>query len=84
MRHRTGVLPKDCKHLIQSKMNSEDLKELARTILAAIVMLIAVCLCFLAAVTTPEPTKTQVPVTQKGGGWLDGSHTVTARRQSNP
>lgn len=56
MKHRTGVQPKDCKHLIQPKINSENLKELARTILAAVVMPIAVCLCFLAAATTPEPT----------------------------
>jgi len=84
MKHRTGVQPKDCKHLIQPKINSENLKELARTILAAVVMPIAVCLCFLAAATTPEPTKAQEPVTRKGGGWLDGSHPVVARRQSNP
>ena len=84
MRPRTGVLPNDFKNLSRMKMNSENLKELARTILAAIVMLIAVSLCFLAAVTTPEPTTVQDPVTRKGGGWLDGSHTVTARRQSNP
>jgi len=84
MRPRTGVLPNDFKNLSRMKMNSENLKELARTILAAVVMLIAVCLCFLAAVTTPEPTKTQEPVTRKGGGWLDGSHPVVARRQSNP
>ncbi len=83
MKHRTGVLPNDCKHLIQPKINSEDLKELARTILAAIVMLIAVCLCFLVAATTPGPNVHE-PVAQKGGDKHDGSHTVTARRQSNP
>jgi hypothetical protein len=84
MKHRTGVLPKDFKHLSRSKMNSEDLKELARTILAALVVVIAVCLCFLAAVTTPEPTKAQEAVTRKGGGQLAGPHPVAARRQSNP
>jgi LPS O-antigen subunit length determinant protein (WzzB/FepE family) len=66
MRNRTGVLPKDYKHPSQSKTNSEDLKELARTILAAIVMVVAVCFCFLAAATAPEP-QAQEPVTRKGG-----------------
>ncbi|HEY6874183.1 MAG TPA: hypothetical protein VI298_15770 [Geobacteraceae bacterium] len=83
MRLRTGVLPKDYKHLSRSKLNSEDLKELARTILAAVVMVIAVCFCFLAAATAPEP-KAQEAVTRKGGGQLVGTHTVAARRQSNP
>ena len=66
MRHRTGVLPKDFKHLSRSKMNSEDLKELARTILAAVVMVIAICFCFLAVATAPEP-QAQEPVTRVGG-----------------
>ena len=83
MRHRTGVLPKDIKHLSRSKMHSEDLKELARTILAAVVMVIAVCFCFLAAANAPEP-QAREPVTQKGGGQLAGSHPVAARRQSYP
>jgi hypothetical protein len=83
MKHRTGVLPKDYKHLSRSKIKSEDLKELARTILAAVVMMIAVCFCFLAAVTAPEP-QAQEPVTRKGGSQHVGSHPVTARRQSNP
>lgn len=83
MRQRTGVLPNDFKNLSRMKMNSEDLKELARTILAAVVMVIAVCFCFLAAATAPEP-QAQEPVTRKGGGRLVGSHPVTARRQSNP
>ena len=83
MRLRTGVLPKDFKNLSRMKMNSEDLKELARTILAAIVMVIIVCFCFLAATTAPEP-QAQEPVTQKGGGQLAGSHPVAARRQSHP
>ncbi len=83
MRLRTGVLPRDCKHLSRSKLNSEDLKELARTILAAAVMVIAVCFCFLAAVTAPEPTA-QEAVTQKGGYEHVGTHPVAARRQSHP
>ena len=83
MRLRTGVLPKDFKNLSRMKMNSEDLKELARTILAAIVMVIIVCFCFLAATTAPKP-QAQEPVTQKGGGQLAGSHPVAARRQSHP
>jgi len=83
MRHRTGVLPKDFKHLSRSKMNSEDLKELARTILAAVVVVVLVGICILAAATAPEP-QAQEPVTRKGGGQLVGSHPVTARRQSIP
>lgn len=63
MRLRTGVLPKDFKNLSRMKMNSEDLKELARTILAAVVMVIAICFCFLAAATAPEP-QAQEPVAQ--------------------
>lgn len=83
MKHRTGILPKDYKHLSQSKMNREDLKELARTILAAIVMVITVSICLLAAATAPEP-QAQEPVTRKGGGQLVSSHPVAARRQSHP
>lgn len=81
MKLRTGVLPKDCKHLSQSKTNSEDLKELARTILAAVAMVITVGIYyFLAAATVPGP-KAQEPVTRKGGGQLVSSHSVAARRQ---
>ena len=83
MRHRTGVLPTDLKHHAKSKMNSEDLKELARTILAALFMVIAVCFCFLAAATAPEPDAPET-VAQKGGGTHAGSHPVAARRQSHP
>ena len=83
MKHRTGVLPKDYKHLNQSKTNSEDLKELARTILAAIVMVIAIGLGFFAAATVSEP-QAQESITRKGGGQLVGSHPVAARRQSHP
>lgn len=83
MRLRTGVLPKDYKHLCRSKLNSEDLKELVRTILAAVVMVITVCFCFLAAVTAPEP-EAQEAVTRKGGYKHAGTHPVAARRQSNP
>ena len=83
MRHRTGVLPTDLKHHAKSKMNSEDLKELARTILAALFMVIAVCFCFLAAATAPEPDAPE-PVAEKGGGKHVGSNTVAARRQSHP
>ena len=83
MRHRTGVLPRDLKHHSKSKMNSEDLKELARTILAALFTLIAICFCFLAAAMAPEPGASD-PVAGKGGSQHVGSHTVTARRQSNP
>ena len=80
MRHRTGVLPKDNKHFFRSKMNSEDLKELARTILAAVIMVIAVCFCFLAAATAPEPDAPET-VARKGGGKHADSHPVVARRQ---
>ena len=83
MRHRTGVLSTDLKHHTKSKMNSEDLKELARTILAALFMVIAVCFCFLAAATAPEPDAPET-VARKGGGKHAGSHPVVARRQSNP
>ena len=83
MRLRTGVLPRDYKHLSRSKLNSEDLKELARTILAAVFMVIAVCVCFLAAATAPEPTA-QEAATQKGGYGHAGTHPVAARRQPNP
>lgn len=83
MRHQTGVLLTDLKHHSKSKMNSEDLKELARTILAAFFMVIAVCFCFLAAATAPEPDAPE-PVARKGGGKHAGSHPVVARRQSNP
>ena len=83
MRQRPGVLPKDFKNLSLSKMNSEDLKELARTVLAAVVMVVLVGICFLAAATAPEP-KAPGAVTRKGGGQLAGSHPVAARRQSNP
>jgi hypothetical protein len=83
MKHRTGILPKDYKQLSKMKMNSEDLKELARTILAAVVMVIAISFCFLAAATAPEP-KAREQATEKGGGWLAGPQPVTARRQSNP
>ena len=83
MRPPTGVLPKDYKHLSRSKLNNEDLKELVRTILAAVVMVITVCFCFLAAATAPEP-KAQETVTQKGGHKHADSHFVAARRQSNP
>ena len=83
MRHRSGVLPRDLKHLFKSKINREDLKELARTILAACFMLIAVCFCFLAAATAPEPDAPET-VARKGGGTHAGSHPVAARRQSHP
>ncbi len=79
MRNRTGVLPKDYKHLSQSKTNSEDLKELARTILAAVVMVVAVCFFLLAAATAPEPQALE-PASRKGGGQLVSSHPVAARR----
>ena len=64
-------------------MSNEDLKELVRTILTAIFTLIAICFCFLAAAMAPEPEVSE-PVVWKGGGKHVGSHTVTARRQSNP
>ena len=83
MRLRTGVLPKDFKNLSSSKMSSENLKELARTILAAVVMVVLLGICFLAAATAPEP-QAQEPVARKGGGQLVGSHPVIARRQPNP
>ncbi len=83
MRPRTGILPRDYKHLSRSKLNSEDLKELARTILAAVVMVIAVCFCFLAAAIAPEPTARET-ATQKGGSEHAGTHPVVARRQSHP
>ena len=83
MKHRTGGLPQDLKHHSTSKMNKEDLKELARTILTAIFTLIAICFCFLAAAMAPEPGASE-PVAEKGGGQHVGSHTVTARRQSHP
>jgi len=83
MKQRAGVLPHDYKNFSRLKMNREDLKELVRTILAAVVMVIAVCFCFLAATTAPEP-QAQEPVTRKGGGQLVGSHPVAARRQSHP
>ena len=83
MKHRTGVLPRDLKHHSTSKMDKEDLKELARTILTAIFTLIAICFCFLAAAMAPEPGASD-PVVEKGGGQHVGSHTVAARRQSNP
>ncbi len=83
MRHRTGVLPTDLKHHSKSKMNSEDLKELARTILASLFMVIAVCFCFLAAATAPELDAPET-VARKGGGKHAGSHPVVARRQSHP
>lgn len=83
MKQRAGVLPQDFKNFSRLKMNSEDLKELVRTILAAVVMVIAVCFCFLAAATAPEP-QAQDPVSQKGGGQLVSSHPVAARRQSRP
>jgi len=83
MRPRTGVLPSDLKHHSKSKMNSEDLKELARTILAALFMVIAVCFCFLAAATAPEPDAPET-VARKGGSNNAGSHPVVARRQSHP
>ena len=83
MRHRTGVLSTDLKHHTKSKMNSEDLKELARTILAALFMVIAICFCFLAAATAPEPNAPET-VAWKGGGKHAGSHPVVVRRQSNP
>jgi len=83
MRLRTGVLPIDLKNFSKPKMNSEDLKELARTILAALFMVIAVCFCFLAAAMAPEPGASE-PVVWKGGGKHVGSHPVAARRQSYP
>ena len=83
MKQRTGVLPRDYKHLSRSKMNSEDLKELVRTILAAVVMVITVCFCFLAAATAPEPEAREA-VTRKGGYKHAGTHSVAARRQSHP
>lgn len=83
MKTRTGVLPKDCKHLPRSKMNSEDLKELLWTILAAVVMVISVSFCFLAASAAPEP-EAQEAVILKGGHGHAGSYPVAARRQSNP
>jgi hypothetical protein len=83
MKLRTGVLPRDLKHHSRSKMNSEDLKELARTIVAAVVMVVLVGICFLATATAPEPNA-PASVARKGGGQLAGSHPVAARRQSNP
>lgn len=83
MRLRTGVLPRDLKKLSRSKMNSEDLKELARTILTGIGMMITVCFCFLAAATAPEP-KAREAATQKGGNEHAGTHPVVTRRQSHP
>lgn len=83
MRHRTGILPRDFKNFSRSKMNSEDLKELARTILATIVLMAIVFLGLLLAATAPEPDAQERP-TLKGGGQLVSSHPVAARRQSNP
>ncbi|MDD2732677.1 MAG: hypothetical protein PHF56_01950 [Desulfuromonadaceae bacterium] len=83
MKKRTGVLPRDLKHHSTSKMDKEDLKELARTILTAIFMVIAVCFCFLAAAMAPEPNASNL-VAEKGGGKHVSSHPVAARRQSNP
>ena len=83
MRLRTGILPRDFKHLSRSKLNSEDLKELARTILAAVVMVVLVGICFLAAATAPEPSA-PTSAARKGGGQLVSSHPVAAWRQSYP
>lgn len=83
MKPRTGVLPKDYKHLFRSKMNSEELKELLWTILAAVVMVISVSFCFLAASAAPEP-EAQEAVILKGGHRHADSYPVAARRQSNP
>ena len=82
MRLRTGFLPRYYTCLSRSKLNREDLKELARTILAAVVAVILIGVCFLAAATVPEP-RAREAVTQKGGLHA-GSHPVAARRQSNP
>lgn len=83
MKHRTGVLPKDCKHISRPKIDREDLKELIRTILSAIAMVICICICFIAAAVAPSPSSNET-ITQKGGGRHDGSYPVAARRQSHP
>lgn len=83
MKQRTGILPKDLKHFSRSKMNSEDIKELARTILAALILMVVVFLGLLAVATVPEPNAPE-PAARKGGDRLAGSHSVAARRQPNP
>jgi len=80
MRLRTGVLPRDLKHFPptpRSKLNREDLKELAWTILAPLFMVvIAVWFFILATVAAPEPTAPE-PVPRKGGGKHAGAHPDT-------
>ena len=80
MRLRTGVLPRDLKHFSptsRSKLNREDLKELAWTILAPLFMaLIAVWFFILATVATPEPKATE-SVIQKGDRTPAGAHPDT-------
>jgi hypothetical protein len=83
MKHCTGVLPCDLKINSRPKMNKENLKELARTILAALFMVITVYFCFLAAATAPEPDAPE-PVARNEGGAHAGFHPVAARRQSHP
>ena len=83
MKIRPGVLPKDFKHYSRSKLDREDLKELVRTILSAIFMVMALGLCLFAAATVPEPQSLE-QVTRKGGGQIVSSYPVAARRQSNP
>ena len=80
MRLRTGVLPRDLKHFpptTRSKLNREDLKELAWTILAPLFMvLIVVWFFILATVTVPEPTAPE-PLTRKGNDTHAGAHPDT-------
>ena len=77
MRLRTGILPRDLKHFpptSRSKLNREDLKELAWTILAPLFMVvIAVWFFILATVAAPEPTAPE-PMIQRGDGTPAGSH----------
>ena len=80
MRLRTGVLPRDLKHVTpipRTKLNREDLKELAWTIIAPLFMaLLMVCFFILATVTAPESTAPE-PVTQEGNGMPVGAHPDT-------
>ena len=81
MKRCTGVLPCDLKINSRPRMNRENLKELARTILAALFMVIVVYFCFLAAATPPEPDA-QEPVARNEAGAHTGFHPVTARSKS--
>jgi len=80
MRLRTGVLPRDLKHFPptpRSKLNREDLKELAWTILAPLFMVvIAVWFFILATVAAPEP-RPRKPVTWNESGTHAGAHPDT-------